>query len=245
MARGSARGMARGVPRGLPAGARANLYAFFSRIFVRELDDAAVALLRGPLGAELLPAFSASEELALVADAAQRVAVFDADFAHLTIVNVVPYGSFYSSPTAMMTSGTAAGVGAFLREIGLEVDLGAARSLATDHVGIVLEAMAKLCAAEAEAEARPDLVYAKQISDLQIELLREHALPWLPLYFFAVERCAHTKLYGEAARVAMDFVASDYTQLRAQTAASDSAPSAAASEGRENPANPGDQPATP
>lgn len=221
-----------GAPADLPARARANLYAFFSRIWARELDADAVAMLTGPLGAELLPNFAASAEVAVVRDDAQRVAVFDADFAHLTIVNLVPYGSFYSSPTAMVTGGTAEGAGAFLREIGLEVDLGAARALATDQTGILLEAMAKLCAAEAEAEARPDPAYAAQIRALQGELLDSHVLPWLPVYLFAVERCAHTQLYGEAARVTMAFVAADHAQLSGQLAGS-------------NPENPGDQPALP
>ena len=227
---------------GLPAEARANLYAFFSRIFIRELDQVAVALLTGPLGAELLPGFCAGDEVAAVRDPARRVAIFDADFAHLTIVNVVPYGSFYTSPAAMMTSGTTEGVGAFLREIGLEVDLGAARSLATDHAGIVLEALAKLCAAEAEAEARPDPAYAAQIRDLERQLLRQHVLPWLPLYLFAVERCAHTQLYGEAARVSLDFVAADHEQLCREAERFDP-PTAVP--GRSNPENPGDQPSAP
>lgn len=203
----------------MEASARANLYGFFSRLFVCELDDDAVELARGPLGQELLPEFNASEEAALMMDAESRVSTFDTDFVHLTVVDVVPYGSFFTREDAMVESGTANPIADFLHAYGFEVDLGAARALSPDHIGIALEAMSVVCAAEAEALARPDEAYAARIREVERELLRQHVLPWAPVYFFAVERCARTTFYAEAARVAMDFIGSDHELLSAGEAA--------------------------
>jgi TorA maturation chaperone TorD len=199
----------------MDAEARSNLYGFFSRLFIRELDEPMVELLEGPLGAELLPGLHGSAEQALLHDPGQRVATFDADFVHLTVVNVVPYASFYLREDGMVESGTTNPLVDFMKSYGFEIDLSPARSLAPDHVGIELEAMSTLCRAEAEAHEDPK--YAAQIRDVQRRLLRDFMLPWLPVFFFAVERCAHTKLYREAASVCMDFVASDHEGLSRET----------------------------
>ncbi|MBE2249697.1 MAG: molecular chaperone TorD family protein [Myxococcus sp.] len=176
--------------------ARARLYTFFSRLFVRELDDAFVEVLRGELGAALLPTFSASAELDLLSPAARRQATFDVDFAHLTMVNVVPYESFYRRDDAMIESGGANPLATFLTKYGFEADLAAARSLSPDHLGIELELMAVLCAREADADA-PAL--AAQVRRVELELLSEHLLSWAPVYLLAVRRNARTGLYAEAA----------------------------------------------
>ena len=200
----------------MKARARSGLYAFFSRIFVRELDDAAVEALSGPLGRELLPELQGSDEPALARDPERRVAVLDTDFVSLTIVNLVPSESFYRRNDAMVEGGVTNPVAQFLKSYGFETDLAQARALAPDHVGIELEMMAILCAHEAEAAERPDAAYAAHIRGVQRSFLREHLLAWAPMYFFAVERCAHTTLYREAARVAMRFIASDYEALCAE-----------------------------
>ena len=45
----------------MDAAARAKLYGFFSRLFVKEVDDAFAAVLQGPLGPALLPDFFTTE----------------------------------------------------------------------------------------------------------------------------------------------------------------------------------------
>ena len=196
-------------------GERANLYAVLSRVWVQELDTAAAARLSGPLGEVLLPGFWASDERHVLAGGSveERQAVFDADYVHITVVNLVPYGSFYRSPTGVVEAGAANPIVSFFNTCGFEVNLAAARSLSPDHIGILLELLAHLCEAEAEAEARPDVAYANEIRELQARLLRDHMLDWVPLYLFAVQRCAHTLFYREVAEVTMDFVASHFQEL--------------------------------
>ena len=201
----------------LGATARANLYGFFSRLFIRELDEAAVELLWGPLAQALLPRFVASDEISLLRDADRRVAVFDTDFVHITVVNVVPYASFYRREDARVQAGRDNPITDFLARYGFEIDLEAARALAQDHIGIVLEAMSVLCQHEAEATARPDLEYAAHIRGVQRTFLRTFVLPWAPVYLFAVERCAHTLLYREAADVLMATLGDDAEALSAES----------------------------
>ncbi len=194
---------------------RANLYAVLSRVWVQELDAATAARLSGPLGEALLPTFWTSEERLCMAsgNVDQRQALFDADFVHITVVNLVPYGSFFRSPAGVVEAGSANPIVSFFNMCGFDVDLAAARSLSPDHIGILLELLAHLCEAEAEAMERPDEAYAKEIRGLQSRLLREHMLDWIPLYLFAVQRCAHTLFYREVAEVTMDFVASHFQEL--------------------------------
>jgi TorA maturation chaperone TorD len=200
----------------MDAQGRANLYGFFSRLFVRELDAEAAALLAGPVGQELLPQATAAGEVALAAEPAARRAVLDPDYTHVTVVNVVPYASFYLREDAMVEGGGQNPAAEFLRRYGFEVELGAARALAPDHLGILLEGMALLCGHEAEVAARPDPEYAALIRGVERTFLQDHLLSWAPVYLFAVERCAHTTLYREAAQVLMDLLGSDHEALLAE-----------------------------
>ena len=198
---------------------RANLYAFFSRLWVRELDAPARAMVAGGLGQALLPRFAMSPELPVMAEGDDHacVSTFDTDFVHLTVVNVIPYASFYRSDKGLVESGGVNPLSKFYEQCGFEADLSAARALAPDHIGIVLEVLARLCTAEAEAADRA--LYAAQIRSLQQQMLTEHVLDWAPLYLHAVRRCAHTVLYAEAAEVTLDFLASHLQDLHDMTSA--------------------------
>lgn len=192
---------------------RQRLYAFFSRLWVKELDEAALLVLRGPLGRELLPVFFASSESARLEDPEQRVATFDADFTHLTVVNLAPYESFFLREDGMLEAGAANPVAAWLREYGFEVDLAAARSLAPDHLGIELEVMAELCAREAAALADENGPAAEALRRLERQFLEQHLLAWAPMYLFAAQRTARSTLYREAAEATLQFVCADHEGL--------------------------------
>ncbi|MFZ5445264.1 MAG: TorD/DmsD family molecular chaperone [Myxococcota bacterium] len=179
---------------------RQQLFAFFSRLWVKELDDAFAAVLAGPLGRGLLPAFHASDEAKLLGgDREARVAAFDADFAHLTMVNLTPYESFFRRDDAMLEAGAVNPVAEFLRRWGLEVDLAAARALAPDHLGIELEVLAELSQREAEALAAGNHPAVGAVQRVQQDFLEQHLLQWAPMYLFAAQRNARTLLYREAA----------------------------------------------
>lgn len=192
--------------------ARARLYTFFSRLWVKELDDTFVEVLRGEQGRAVLPAFASSPEVDLLTPAARREATFDVDFAHLTMVNVVPYESFYRREDAMIESGSANPLATFLTKYGFEADLAAARSLSPDHLGIELELMAVLCGKEADAE-RAEV--ARQVRRVELELLTEHLLSWAPVYLLAAKRNARTTLYGEGADALLHFLHQDHEALSA------------------------------
>jgi TorA maturation chaperone TorD len=202
----------------MEASARRQFYAFFSRLFVKEVDDAFGQVLKGELGRALLPGFSGTDEPAWLERAEARQAHFDADFAHLALVNLAPHESFFRRPDALVESGAKNPVVVFMQKYGFEADLEAARTVAPDHLGIELELASVLCGKEAEAQQAGDAAYAKRIRGIQLELLREHLLTWAPVYLLAAKRNARTMLYREGADAALEFLLAD-AQLLANEAA--------------------------
>jgi TorA maturation chaperone TorD len=192
---------------------RANLYGFLSRLFVRELDDGFADALGGELGRLLLPAFWESEEPASLADPSRRQGLFDADFAHLTMVNLVPYESFYRREDGMIEAGLANPLVQFYRTYGFEADLESARALSPDHLGIELEFMAALAQREQEALKEGQQGYAAVIHGIQARFLREHLLAWAPVYLLAAQRNAKTVLYRDGAEAVLEFLLQDYEWL--------------------------------
>lgn len=180
--------------------ARAQLYAFFSRLWVKEVDPAFRATLLGPLGQAVLPDVDLSAEL-------------DADFAHLTIVNLAPYESFFRRDDGQVEAGAVNPVVEFMKKYGFEADLGAARALAPDHLGIELELMAVLCSKEHEALAVGNAPYAGVVRGVQREFLVKHLLAWCPMFFFAARRTARTDFYRQAAEATLQFLCGDLEAL--------------------------------
>jgi len=203
----------------MDARARQQLYAFFSRLFVKEVDDAFARVLRGELGEALLPGFLGSDEPSWLDRPEARQANFDADFAHLTLVNLAPHESFFRRADALVESGAKNPVVGFMQKYGFEADLEAARTVAPDHLGIELELLSVLCGKEAEAQAGGDAAYAARIRGIQLELLREHLLTWAPVYLLAAQRNARTALYREGAEAALEFLLTDTQSLAAQVEA--------------------------
>ncbi|MCC6335672.1 MAG: molecular chaperone TorD family protein [Myxococcales bacterium] len=187
------------------AASRHRLYSFFSRLFVREVDDALAEVLEGDFAKALLPAFAE-------AGPAPRVDL-DADFVNLTVVSLVPYESFFRREDAMVESGRANPLADFLTRWGFEADLSAARSLSMDHVGIELELMAVLAQKEAEAAATGAAAYAAKVRAIERSFLEEHLLRWAPVYFLAAARNAKTALYRDGADAALQFLLSDHEGL--------------------------------
>lgn len=180
---------------------------------MREVDDAFAEVLRSDFTKALLPDFTASDEVARLATAESRAQTFDPDFANLTMVNVVPYESFYRRDDAMVEAGRANPLADFLAKWGFEADLAAARSLSMDHVGIELELMAVLAQKEAQAVATGDAAYPRQVQRIERAFLEEHLLRWAPVYFLAVQRNAKTALYRDGADAALQFLLSDHEAL--------------------------------
>lgn len=182
--------------------AAAGLYGFFSRLFLREVDPAFAEVLGGEVGRALLPRFSVAEAGTL------GTSRFDEDFVHLTVVDLVPYASFYLRPDARIEAGLDNPLVAFYRAYGFEVDLEAARAVSPDHLGVALELASRLCAEEASADAG----YAPKVREVRRRLLGEHLLPWAPVYLLAVKRSAYTELYREGAEVLLDLLLQDHAE---------------------------------
>lgn len=182
-------------PAALDPAQRQTIYAFFSRLWAKEADAAFLEAVRGPLGRALL-------------GDVEPLADLDADFVHLTVVNLVPYESFFRRADGQLELGGANPVAEFFQRYGFEADLAAARSLAPDHLGIELELMSVLCAHE--AAGGPAAADARRV---QHELLTGHLLAWAPVYLLAARRNAHTALYREGADATLEFLLADAEAL--------------------------------
>ncbi|MFO0594060.1 MAG: molecular chaperone TorD family protein [Myxococcaceae bacterium] len=183
---------------------RQRLYAFFSRLWVKEADPAFLEVLAGPLGVEVLGASTAAQA---------RSEALDEDFAHLTIVDLVPYETFFQRDDAQIEAGGANPVATFLQKYGFEVDLGSARSLAPDHLGIELEVMSVLCRHEHEAREAGNEPLASAARRTQREFLVQHLLAWAPTYLFAARRNARTATYRDGAEATLQFICGDLEGL--------------------------------
>lgn len=208
----------------LPAAERAGIYGFFSRLFVREIDDRFAAVLAGELGRALLPEFADSGEAAAVRDPGAREALLDPDFVSLTIVNLTPYESFFRREDAMLETGGQNPAARFMAEYGFEVDLEVGRVIGPDHLGVELEFMSQLCAQEATAAAEAEAgergdggAYAARIRAAGRAFLSRHLLAWAPVYLLAAGRNARTVLYREGAEAALDFLLADHEALAGGT----------------------------
>lgn len=184
----------------MTAADRQRLYAFVSRLWVKEADAAFLATVRGPLGVALLGELGALDAI-------------DADFVHLTVVDLVPYESFFVRPDAQLELGGANPVRAFFAAYGFEADLAAARALSPDHLGIELELMSELCRRESVALADGDDEAAASARHVQRELLTAHLLRWAPIYLLAARRNAHTALYREGADATLQLLFDDAERL--------------------------------
>ena len=84
-------------------------------------------------------------------------------------------------------------VARFYEEAGLEVE---SSTGIPDHIGIELEAMAELAAAEGVRRERGDAVQAEVLWELQQRFAREHLAKWLPEFSRRVAEQAGSSFYS-------------------------------------------------
>ncbi len=115
--------------------------------------------------------------------------------------------------TRAVEAGAANPFAVSMRKYGLEADLAAARSIAPDHLGIELEALAELCRQEVGAAQAGNAPRADTVRRVERELLEAHLLAWAPQYLLAVGRTAKTALYRELADATLHFLFADHESL--------------------------------
>lgn len=194
--------------------ARHNIYGLLSRILMQEADVALVDLIKNDEAvASFFPNFAQWPLIREMESAELVEKVLAVDYATTFFIYLIPYESFYTREDGMINSGGENPVAEFYSAYGFEIDLGKARSLSPDHIGIELEFMAVLVAKEIEALHNGDEAYATVIMEVQKRFLEEHLLRWAPMFLPALAEEAETPLYRDAAAVALDMILSDHEYL--------------------------------
>lgn len=124
-----------------------------------------------------------------------------------------PYASVYLEPPGngkpTLWGPRAVAVEALYRQAGLEVTSGQPR--VPDHLALELQFMQHLCAREADAVVCGEPDEAGQWRGRQHGFLRDHLLPWLPLFVTRLSKVEAHPVYRALAVITLAFVQTEIT----------------------------------
>jgi len=193
---------------------RVNIYALLSRVLLQELEVETLKMIKNdeaildffPTLKEWEPLFSMDEKKLIE----ERL---NPDFVNLTVLHLIPYETFYRRDDQMIETGGANPVTDMYSAYDFMVDFEISRTVAADHIGIELEFMHHLCAAELKAIEEGDTEAVDVLRNIQKEFLNEHLLQWAPMYLINMKYESRTPLYYDAAEMALEFILSDNEYL--------------------------------
>jgi len=194
---------------------RGFFYALYSRIFMKEMDKDLLEMLENKDIQEFFPNMAEWELRQTLPKEQLLQEHLHVDFAEISLVNLIPYESFYTREDGMIESGGDNPVYQFYEEFDFTVEKGIARVLSPDHIGVELEFMYMLCEAQIKALNEDDKESANEIQALQKSFMEKHILKWMPLYLINVKNEASTPLYHDSAMTGLEFILSDYEYLNA------------------------------
>ncbi len=194
--------------------ARINIYALLSRLLMNEVDE---ELLKTIENDENMMAFFPSYAKWGRRDEMDHKTLIESylnvDFTNLFLLHMTPYESFYCREDQMMETAGENPVLQVFNDHDFRVDLGKARAVSVDHIGIEFEFMYMLCDAEKKALLDANKETACEIAKIQQKFLKEHLLEWAPMFLLNVKSEAGTALYFDLADLALEFMMSDYEYL--------------------------------
>jgi putative dimethyl sulfoxide reductase chaperone len=193
---------------------RQSMYALTSRLLLLEVDDELMStLLANEYYKSLFPNFLEWKKYKEMKLHDLVVAQINADFTDISVMHIIPYESFYLREDAMIESGGDNPVLAIYNSYDFRVDLGVARVMSPDHIGVELEFIFHLVTAQLRAFDEGDLESVKTIMAIQEEFMREHLLQFAPMYLMAVATEAKTPFYHDVAKFSLEFILSDYEYI--------------------------------
>jgi TorA maturation chaperone TorD len=93
------------------------------------------------------------------------------------------------------------------------VELGKARVVSPDHIGVELEFMYMLCNAMQKAIDANDDDGVEELFYIQKGFLEDHLLNWAPMYLINMKKESRTPLYHDGAELVMEFLLSDFEYI--------------------------------
>ena len=194
--------------------ARINFYALLSRLLMSEVDEELLETIEGDANImEFFPSYAKWKKREKLSHKELLERYLNVDFTNLFLLHLIPYESFYTREDQMMETAGDNPVLQLFNEYDFRVDLGKARAVSVDHIGIEFEFMYMLCTAEKKALEENDIEGAANIAQIQKDFLKEHLLEWAPMFLLNVKSEAGTAFYFDVADLALEFMMSDYEYL--------------------------------
>ncbi len=190
-------------------------YALYSRLFMKEVDLDFLKKLENKDIKEFFPNLYDWDLYKTIGKEELIQSHLNVDFAEISLVNLIPYESFYTREDGMIESGGDNPIYQFYEEFDYIVDKEIARVVSPDHIGVELEFMYMLCQAQAKAYDNHDELAAQKLNQLQKSFMEKHLLQWIPLYLINVKNEAQTPLYHDGAMTGLEFLLNDYEYLNA------------------------------
>jgi len=193
---------------------RTNLYALISRLMLIEVDKEFLKMIEGDESImELLPNY---RDWSKRNEHSREIIIkqyLNVDYTSLFLMHMVPYESFYTREDQMVESGGDNPVIDLYNSLDFRVDLGKARIVSADHIGVELEFIYMLCNAIDKAIEAKDSQGVCELLNVQRGFMRDHLLQWAPMFLINMRRESRTPLYHDTSELAMEFILSDYEYL--------------------------------
>ena len=194
--------------------ARINIYALLSRLLMNEPDEALLETIENDENMmEFFPSYSVWDKRKQMSRKDLLEQYINVDFANLFLLHMTPYESFYRRDDQMMETGGENPVLQLFNDHDFRVDLGEARAVSVDHIGIELEFMYMLCDAEKKALVDGEMDIAGDIALIQYNFLKDHLLEWAPMFLLNIKSEAGSAFYFDIAELALEFIMSDFEAL--------------------------------
>jgi TorA maturation chaperone TorD len=194
---------------------RGFFYALYSRVFLKEVDSDFLKALENRDIQEFFPNLAEWDLYKKLSKEDLVNQHLNVDFTEISLVNLIPYESFYLREDGMIESGGDNPIYKFYEQFDFVVEKDVARVLSPDHIGVELEFMYMLCQAEEKALKEEDTKAALELREIQKSFMETHILRWVPLYLINVKNEAQTPLYHDGAMTGLEFILSDYEYLNA------------------------------
>jgi len=193
---------------------RVNFYALISRLLMSEVDKNLLETIEQDENMlSFFPSYIKWDKRKEMSKKELLEQYLDVDFTNLFLLHMTPYESFYMREDQQMETGGDNPVLALFSEYDFHVDLGKARAVSADHIGIEFEFMYMLCDAELKALNDEALEIASELALIQEKFLREHLLQWAPMFLINVKSEAGTAFYFDVAELGLEFLMSDFQYL--------------------------------
>ena len=196
---------------------RVALYALISRLMLIEVDEAFLSKIEAD--EDLLNFFPNYKTWAKREELSQKDLIeqyYNMDFTNLFLMHLVPYESFYMREDQMIESGGENPLLDLYDALDFRADLGKARVVSPDHIGIELEFMYMLSVALQKAVEEEDKDGICEILQIQKGFLKDHLLEWMPMFLINAKRESRTPLYHDGCELTLDFLLSDYEYVTAK-----------------------------